>query len=98
MRSETNRTARPIQGMIIEMPFLKEQLSGLRQEINDLQSMNERYAGKRVHTEIEQTARDLRTNRLREIKQELSKMLDRPQDSKVWWEKSRGSRAAMIAK
>jgi hypothetical protein len=51
-----------------------------------------------VHTEIEQTARDLRTNRLREIKQELSKMLDRPQDSKVWWEKSRGSRAAMIAK
>ena len=48
MRSETNRTARRIQGMIIEMPFLKEQLSGLRQEINDLQSMNERLRPKLV--------------------------------------------------
>ncbi len=87
-----------MQRIMREMPFLKEHLSGLRQEINDLQSMNERYAGKRVHTEVEQTARDLRTNRLREIKQELSKMLDRPQDSKVWWEKSRASSAAFIAK
>ena len=89
---------RAFQRMIKEMPFLKEHLSGLRQEISDLQSMNERYAGKRVHSEVEQTALDLRTNRLREIKQELSKMLDRPQDSKVWWEKSRGSGAAIAAK
>jgi hypothetical protein len=38
---------------------------------------------------MDQTARELRTNRLREIKQELSRMLDRPQDPKVWWEKFR---------
>jgi hypothetical protein len=31
----------------------------------------------------------LRTNRLREIKQELSKMLNRPDDPKVWWENFR---------
>ena len=84
--------------MIKEMPYITEHLSGLRQEISDLQSMNKRYAGKRVHSEVEQTALDLRTNRLREIKQELSKMLDRPQESKVWWEKSRGSGAGMVAK
>jgi len=68
--------------MIKEMPNIKEFLSGLRQEISDLQSMNARYAGKRVHSEVEQTALELRTTRLREIKQELSKMLDRPQDEK----------------
>jgi hypothetical protein len=85
--------------MIKEMPYLKEHLSGLRQEISDLQSMNQRYAGRRIHSEVEQTALELRTNRLREIKQELSKMLDRPpQDSRVWWEKSRGSGAAIAAK
>ena len=75
--------------MIKKMSYLKEHLSGLRQEISELQNMNLRYAGKTVHSEVEQTALELRTNRLREIKQELSKMLDRPQDSKVWWEKSR---------
>jgi uncharacterized protein YhaN len=83
--------------MIEEMPYIKELLSGLRQEISDLQNMNVRYAGKRVHSEVEQTALELRTNRLREIKQELAKMLDRPQDSKVWWEKSRRPGGAAIA-
>jgi hypothetical protein len=83
--------------MIKEMPYIKEHLSGLRQEISDLQTMNVRYAGKRVHSEVEQTALELRTNRLREIKQELAKMLDRPQDSKVWWEKSRRSGGEVIA-
>ncbi len=86
-----------MQGMIKEMPYLTERLSGLRQEINDLQNMNVRYAGKRVHTEVEQSALELRTNRLREIKQELSKLLDRPQDSKVWWETARRSSGTVIA-
>ena len=83
--------------MMKEMPNIKELLSGLRQEISDLQNMNARYAGKRVHSEVEQTALELRTTRLREIKQELSKMLDRPQDAKVWWEKSRRSSSVAIA-
>lgn len=71
------------------MPYITEHVNGLREEISELQTMNLRYAGKSVHTEMDQTARDLRTTRLREIKQELSKMLDRPQDPKVWWEKFR---------
>jgi hypothetical protein len=84
------------QRMIEEMPNITELLSGLRQEISDLQNMNARYAGKRVHSEVEQAALELRTTRLREIKQELSKMLDRPQDAKVWWEKSRRSSGMAI--
>jgi hypothetical protein len=84
--------------MIEGMPYISEHLSGLRQEINDLQAMNRLCAGKSTRTEIDQTALELRTNRLREIKQELSKMLDRPQDSKVWWEKSRTTIRPAIAK
>lgn len=83
--------------MIKGMPYISEHLSGLRQEISDLQAMNLRYAGKNTRTEVDQTALELRTNRLREIKQELSKMLDRPQDSKVWWEKSRRTVRPAIA-
>jgi len=79
------------------MSYIKERLSGLRQEISDLQNMNVRYAGKRVHSEVDQAALEHRTNRLREIKQELSKILDRPHDSKVWWEKSRPSNGSAIA-
>jgi hypothetical protein len=71
------------------MPYITEHVSGLRAEISELLSMNVRYAGKSVHSELEQTALEQRTIRLREIKQELSKMLDRPQDPKVWWEKFR---------
>jgi hypothetical protein len=83
--------------MIEKMPYIKEHLSGLRQEINDLQNMNVRYAGKRVHSDVDQAALEHRTNRLREIKQELSKMMDRPQDSRVWWEKSRGPGRTVVA-
>jgi len=93
----SNRHTRPTQRMMKEMPNIKDLLSGLRQEISDLQNMNARYAGKRVHSEVEQTALELRTTRLREIKQELSKMLDRPQDARVWWEKSRRSSGVAIA-
>ena len=83
--------------MMKEMPHKIEHLSGLRQEISDLQTMNEKYAGKRVHSDLEQTAFEHRTNRLREIKQELSKMMERPQDAKVWWERSRRPGGAVAA-
>jgi hypothetical protein len=33
-------------------------------------------------------AREMRPARLLEIKKELAHMLDRPDDPKVWWEKS----------
>jgi hypothetical protein len=77
-----------------EMPYISEHLSSLRQEITDLRNLNTRYSEKGDHTPLDQTALELRHNRLREIKQELSKMLDRPDDPKVWWENTRKSRTA----
>ena len=68
--------------MIKEMPNIKELLSGLRQEISDLQSMNARYAGKRVHSEVEQTALELRTTRLREISRNCRKCSTVPRTQK----------------
>ena len=75
--------------MIEEMPYISEHLTSLRQEITDLRNMNIRLSEKSEHSTIDQTALELRTIRLREIKQELSKMLNRPDDPAVWWEKFR---------
>ena len=84
-----NRAIRQIQSMIEEMPYITEHLSSLRQEIADLRNLNARFTEKGDHTALDQTALELRTNRLREIKQELSQMLNRPDDPKVWWERAR---------
>ncbi len=73
------------------MAYISEHLTSLRQEITDLRNLNARLSEKGNHSEADQTALELRTNRLREIKQELSKMLNRPEDPKVWWERSRRS-------
>ena len=75
--------------MIKEMPYITERLTSLRQDIADLRNLNTRFSEKGEHTAIDQTALELRTNRLREIKQELSSILNRPDDPKVWWERSR---------
>jgi hypothetical protein len=87
------RTNKPaiakIRGMIREMPYITEHLSSLRQEIADLRNLNARFTEKGDHTALDQTALELRTNRLREIKKELSQMLNRPDDPKVWWERAR---------
>lgn len=80
--------------MIREMPYITEHLSSLRQEITDLRNLNARLAESGKRSDLDQTALELRTNRLREIKQELSKMLNRPDDPKVWWERSRGGHSA----
>jgi hypothetical protein len=77
--------------MMKEMPYISEHLSSLRQEITTLRDLNARYSEKSEHSPTDQSALELRTNRLREIKKELSKILDRPGDSAVWWEKFRGS-------
>jgi hypothetical protein len=75
--------------MIKEMPYITERLSSLRQEIADLRNLNTRFTEKGGHTAFDQTALELRTVRLREIKQELSQILNRPDDPKVWWERAR---------
>jgi hypothetical protein len=74
------------------MPYISERLSSLRQEITNLRDTNARYAEKSEHTPTDRAALELRTHRLLEIKRELSKILDRPDDSAVWWDKARGSR------
>ena len=71
------------------MTYISEHLSSLRQEITDLKNMNARYSAKSEHGPLDQSALETRTNRLLQIKQELSDMRDRPTDPKVWWEKLR---------
>ena len=80
--------------MIKEMPYIREHLSSLRQEITDLRNLNTRFAEKGDHSALDQTALELRTKRLHEIKQELSQMLNRPDDPKVWWERTRRQQSA----
>jgi hypothetical protein len=77
------------------MPYILEHLTSLRQEITDLRNMNARYPGKGTDHQIDQSAVEMRANRLAEIKKELSQMLNRPDDPKVWWEK--GSRRDRVA-
>lgn len=84
-----NGAIHQIQSMIEEMPYITEHLTSLRQEIADLRNLNARFSEKGDRSELDQTAQELRTNRLREIKLELSQMLNRPEDPKVWWERAR---------
>jgi hypothetical protein len=70
------------------MPYLAERLSSLRHEITDLQSLNVLYSQQSQHSPVERTASGVRESRLVQIKQELSKMRNRPDDSAVWWGKS----------
>jgi hypothetical protein len=70
------------------MAYLSEHLSSLRHEITDLSNMNVLYSQRREHSLIERTASDVRESRLVQIKQELSKMRNRPDDTAVWWGKS----------
>jgi len=60
------------------MTFNSEDLSILRQEITDLRDMNARCAGRGGNSALDRAAIELRTSRVREIEQELSKILNRP--------------------
>jgi hypothetical protein len=75
--------------MIEEMPYITEHLTSLRQEIADLRNLNARFSEKGDHTALDQTALELRTNRLREIKLQLSQLLNRPDDPQVWRARAR---------
>ncbi len=69
------------------MDYISQRLSDLRQEITDLRSMNTRYSERSEHSAIDQSAYELRTNRLQQIKKELSNMRNLPKEGVVWWEK-----------
>jgi hypothetical protein len=71
------------------MAYLAEHLSSLRDEITGLRNMNVLYLQQSQHTSVERTASNVRESRLLQIKQELSKMRNRPDDTAVWWGKSR---------
>jgi len=75
--------------MMKEMAYIKEHLTSLRQEITSLRDLNARYSEQSEHSTVDQSALEVRANRLREIKQELSQILASPGDSKVWWDKVR---------
>jgi hypothetical protein len=77
------------------MPYILEHLTSLRQEITDLRNMNARSASRNADSQIDQSAIEMRANRLAEIKKELSQMLNRPEDPAVWWEK--GGRRNRVA-
>jgi hypothetical protein len=76
------------------MACLSEHLTSLRQEITDLRNLNTQCSEKTDATAQDQSALELRTNRLREIKLELSKMLNPPTDPNVWWDGRRGPNQA----
>lgn len=76
------------------MDYLASHLASLRQEITELQKMNVLYAQQSVHNAVEQTASDVRANRLLQIKQELLKMRDCPPEHSIWWAKVRGPKRA----
>jgi hypothetical protein len=78
--------------MLDHMDYLSPHLASLRQEITDLRNMNALYSQQGVHSAGEQTASDVRTSRLLQIKQELSKMRDCPPEPRVWWDKVRKSK------
>jgi hypothetical protein len=71
------------------MSYISEHLSSLRQEITDLRNINTHYSETTDHSPTEQSALELRTTRLLEIKRELSNMLNPPNDPSVWWDKFR---------
>ena len=77
------------------MPFILEHLTSLRQEITDLRNMNAQSSNRSTDSQIDQSAVEMRANRLAEIKKELSQMLNRPEDPRVWWEK--GGRRKRVA-
>ncbi len=74
--------------MMKEMAYISEHLFSLRQEITSLRNLNARYSEQNEHSTLDQSALEVRANRLLEIKQELSKILANPGDCRVWWDKS----------
>jgi hypothetical protein len=77
------------------MDYLSSHLASLRQEITKLRNTNVLYAQQSMHNAVEQTASDVRANRLLQIKQELSKMRDCPPEPRVWWDKARKPKRAV---
>jgi hypothetical protein len=70
--------------MLEVMPANMQYLSTLRQEIADLKLLNDSVPAKQKRSPLDRTALEARASRLLEIKQELSKLMSKP-DNPVWW-------------
>jgi hypothetical protein len=70
--------------MLIVMPPTLEYLTSLRQEIADLKLLNDRAPAKQKRSSLDRSEFEARASRLLEIKQELGKLMSKP-DTAVWW-------------
>lgn len=75
---------RAIERMLKGMPLTLQYLSSLRQEIADLRSLNSSVPAKQKRSSLDRSALEARATRLLEIKQELGKLMSKP-DTAVWW-------------
>jgi len=66
------------------MPLISEHLNNLRNEITDLRNQNVSFRDQKDHSAIDKSEAESRVRRLAQIKQELSKLLTKP-DSSAWW-------------
>jgi hypothetical protein len=66
------------------MPANMQYLSSLRQEIADLKLLNASVPTKPNRSALDRSALEARASRLLEIKQELTKLMSKP-DNPVWW-------------
>ena len=66
------------------MPANMQYLSSLRQEIADLKMLNANVPTKQKRSPLDRSALEARASRLLEIKQELGKLMSKP-DNPVWW-------------
>jgi hypothetical protein len=66
------------------MPLSMTYLSSLRQEIADLKMLNANVPTKQKRSPLDRSALEARASRLLEIKQELGKLMSKP-DNPVWW-------------
>jgi len=70
--------------MLEVMPLTKEYLSNLRQEIANLKTLNATVPTKQHRSPLDRSELESRAGRLLEIKQELAKLLNKP-DNVAWW-------------
>jgi len=65
---------------MVDFKRISERVAGLRQEIRDLQGMDSQYWVMNQHTQIDESAHEVRQLRLLQIRDELSSMLKKGGD------------------
>ena len=63
--------------IMMDVNYISERLSSLKNEMSDLRGTNARYWNRKGHTPLQKSASALRHDRLVEIKLELADMMKR---------------------